>query len=261
MKWWFLLSIPIGVWAQEQPGLKARVLFYTAAPEAAGKPESQAAAPKKAPDKTPDKTSDKKPVSKKTAAPTPLPLGIRYAVLKRDAQGEYVEVDSSATFHSGDRIRLQINGNASGYLYVVHQGSSGMWRPLFPSAEVAGGSNHIRKGEPRIVPPGGQFYFDQQTGTEKLFLVLARQPQPGLDKLIYETPAPQNDATPPRIIAAPAIGDDVVAQLRRVAARDLIFEKVDSPGADGKVEYAAYVVNRSTAADARVVVDVALKHN
>jgi hypothetical protein len=39
-----------------------------------------------------------------------------------------------------------------------------------------------------------------------------------------------------------------------------VFEKVDSASADGKLENAAYVVNPSTAPDARLVVDVALKH-
>ena len=33
------------------------------------------------------------------------------------------------------------------------QGSSGTWKLLFPSAEVAGGSNLVRKGESRQIPP------------------------------------------------------------------------------------------------------------
>jgi len=53
-------------------------------------------------------------------------------------------------------------------------------------------------------------------------------------------------------------------------ARDLIFEKVDNEkvvsqnGAPAsgqvKIETAAYVVNRSSAPDARLVVDLKLKH-
>jgi hypothetical protein len=39
-----------------------------------------------------------------------------------------------------------------------------------------------------------------------------------------------------------------------VNSRDLVFEKVDS------TENAAYVVNPSNAPDARLVVDIALKH-
>ena len=116
-----------------------------------------------------------------------MPLGVRYSVLKRDATNQFVEVDPDMRFRSGDRIRIQVKANTSGYLYVVAQGSSGSWQVLFPSAEVSGGSNQLEPGDTRQVPPGdrGQFVFDDQGGTEKLFLVLARQAEPDLDKLIY----------------------------------------------------------------------------
>ena len=32
---------------------------------------------------------------------------MRYSVLKRNAAGEYQEVDADTVFHSGDRIRLE----------------------------------------------------------------------------------------------------------------------------------------------------------
>ena len=40
-----------------------------------------------------------------------VPLGLRYAVFKRDAGGQYNEVDSDTNFRSGDRIRLNVNAN------------------------------------------------------------------------------------------------------------------------------------------------------
>jgi hypothetical protein len=55
------------------------------------------------------------------------------------------------------------------------------------------------------------------------------------------------------LVAQASVGDNVVSKLR-TQSRDLVFEKVDSS------ENAAYVVNPSTAPDARLVVDVALKH-
>jgi hypothetical protein len=60
-----------------------------------------------------------------------------------------------------------------------------------------------------------------------------------------------------------SVNDDVVTRLRQdLSARDLVFEKVDSSsgGKDVKAENAAYVVNPSTAPDARLVVDVRLTH-
>lgn len=239
-----ILAAP-ALWSQ-QPELKARELFYT--------PPADAAKP--APVAT-------KKVAAKSAAPkagdahtlsTSVPLGLRYAVLKRDAAGQYAEVDPDTSFRSGDRIRLHVDANTSGYLYVVMQGSSGTWKLLFPSAEVAGGSNLVRKGESRQIPSGdkGQFVFDEQAGNEKLFIVLTRQPEPDLDKLIYSmggTPGAKDRA----LVAQASVGDAVVSKLR-TQSRDLVFEKVDS------TENAAYVVNPSTAPDARLVVDVALKH-
>jgi hypothetical protein len=213
-----------------------------------------------------------------------VPLGMRYSVLKRNAAGVYEEVDADTTFHSGDRIRLEAQANSTGYLYVVAQGSSGNWQVLFPSREVSNGSNLVHRGETRLVPGGnqGQFVFDEQAGTEKLFVVLSRQPEQSLDKLIYSmggqtappdpTVAKPAAPEPDRMLMAQAtVSDDVISRIRgQVMARDLIFEKVenekvvaahDAPaGGDVKIETAAYVVSRNTAPDARLVVDLKLKH-
>jgi hypothetical protein len=230
-------------YGQDQPVLKARELFYTP-PADAVKPVANVAK------KTPTKSVAAKSGGTHTLAAS-VPLGLRYAVLKRDAGGQYQEVDPDTSFRSGDRIRLRVDANTSGYLYIVMQGSSGTWKLLFPSAEVAGGSNLVHKGESRQIPSGerGQFVFDEQAGNEKLFIVLTRQPDPDLDKLIYSMGGAK------ALVAQASVQDDVVTKLRgQVASRDLVFEKVDSS------ENAAYVVNPSTAADARLVVDIALKH-
>lgn len=287
--------------AQDRGGLKARELFYSPVQPATTQTPPPADPPKTAPKATPkappkQTASTTKQSSASTQAKTGAsksgtpdtahtlavqaaapPLGLRYAVLKRDPSGAFKEVDAETSFKSGDRIRLQVDANTSGYLYVVMQGSSGNWRVLFPSFEVAMGSNQVRKGQSLQIPPGdrGQFVFDDQAGTEKIFLVLTRQPQPDLDKLVYAitnpaVPSPADSGLGRVIIAQATFGDDVVNRLRSdVQARDLVFEKVDSDdsptanaaGAGARIENAAYVVNPSTAQDARLVVDVSLKHH
>lgn len=262
-----------GVWAQSQSGLHARELFYTPPPEAvpapAQPPETKPAPPKVADKKAAPKRTPVRPAAPPVVAtapaptPAPVPLGLRYSVLKRDSAGKFQEVDPDSTFRSGDRIRIQVAVNTPGYLYVVMQGSSGNWRLLFPSSEVAGGNNLIQRGESRVVPSGdrGQFFFDEQAGVEKLFVVLARQPEQDLDKLIYSVGAPQKSAEPERtLMAQSTVANDVVQRLReQMSSRDLVFEKVDDDSGV-KAEKAAYVVNPSPAADARLVVDIALKH-
>ncbi len=283
-------------WGQGTASLRARELFYTPPPDANAAVKAPApVTPVPVPPKTiAKKTSVKpapasRPTSSATSSDAPTqavstkppaagPLGIRYSVLKRNASGVYQEVDVDSTFHSGDRIRLEAQANTTGYLYVVAQGSSGAWQVLFPSREVAGGSNEVHRGETRLVPGGnaGQFVFDEQAGTEKLFFVLSRQPEASLDKLIYSmgqtsAPAAPAKAEPGRVIMAQVtVSDDIIQRMRdQMGSRDLIFEKVDNEkvaaaeGASGgpvKMETAAYVVNPSTAPDARVVVDLKLKH-
>jgi Domain of unknown function (DUF4384) len=245
------------MWAQDA-GLRARELFYSPPPDAAPQP-----AVKKS---LPARTSVARPVQ--VAPVANVPLGLRYSVLKREAAGKFVEVDPDATFRSGDRIRLHVDTNAPGYLYVVMQGSSGNWRLLFPSSDVEGGSNRIEKGAAQQIPSGdtGQFVFDQQSGTEKLFLVLSRKPEPDLDKLIYSITG-GGSAGDKTLMAKATVGDDVVNRLREeVKSRDLVFEKVDemsimTNGSEVKTEKATYVVNPNRTDDARLVVDVALKHS
>jgi hypothetical protein len=249
-----ILAVPMGLLQAQEPALKARELFYTPPPDAA-KP----APPTKAPDaKAATKTVAKSATKSEThTLSASVPLGLRYAVLKRDENGQYNEVDPDTSFRSGDRIRLKVDSNTSGYLYVVMRGSSGTWKLLFPSAEVAGGSNRVSKGESRQIPSGerGQFVFDEQAGNEKLFIVLTRQPEPDLDKLIYSMGGTVTKDGSRSLVSQASLGDDVVSKLRnQVNSRDLVFEKVDS------TENAAYVVNPSSAPDARLVVDIALKH-
>ena len=289
-------------WGQGTDSLRARELFYTPPPDASAvkpptaPPAALAPPAARAPKSVAKKTTGKRPVSSPGAAPDApmqavadnpsalVPLGMRYSVLKRSAAGTYQEVDADTTFHSGDRIRLEAQANSTGYLYVVAQGSSGNWQVLFPSREVSNGSNLVHRGETRLVPGGnqGQFVFDEQAGTEKLFFVLSRKPEQSLEKLIYSMggqTAPTDPAVvkpaaaePNRVLMAQtSIGDDVISRIRgQVMARDLIFEKVENekvvgenaaPAGDGvKIETAAYVVSRSTAPDARLVVDLKLKH-
>ncbi len=253
-----------GVWAQDASGLHARELFYTPVPQASQPPAQPQAKP---PDKTPPKPAAK--VEEKAKKPIPhttstlavtAPLGMRYSVLKRNAAGAFEEVDPDTNFRSGDRIRVKVDSNNTGYLYIVAQGSSGAWQLLFPSAEVAGGSNLVQPGESRMVPSGdrGQWAFDDRGGVEKLFVVLTRKPEPDLDRLIYSFSGQAGAAR--SLLAKASVSDDVVARLRQqVSARDLVFEKVDSDSGP-VIEKAAYVVNASSAPDSRLVVDVSLNH-
>jgi len=202
------------------------------------------------------------------------PLGLRYSIVKQVGT-ESVEVDPESVFRSGDRIRLNVQANDNGYLYIVLRGSSGRWSPLFPSKEILSGDNRVKKGGEYEIPLGSVWFaFDEQPGTEKLFIVLARQPEPDFERLVQslrrDNPSQQSksggakkadkdDEDAVQVVAS--LDDGTVGKVRgQVRSRDLVFQKVDEATPGAKKEQAVYIVNRTGSADSRVVVDVSLNH-
>jgi hypothetical protein len=208
-----------------------------------------------------------KAVAVTAPAPSEGPaLGLRYTILKRSG-GEMVEVSPDTLFHAGDRIQFSIETNGPGYLYIVSQGSSGTWKPMFPSAEVEDGSNHVDGFHTYTMPPKSRLVFDEQAGTEKIFIVFSRQPEPDLENTIYSLqspkakPAAQPQAAPqPKQLLVASVDDSMVGRLRNSYARDLIVEKVDESTPGDRKEKAMYVVNPTGSKDSRVVADLRLAH-
>lgn len=271
---------------QQERKLSPREIFYSApaAPAAGAKATARKARPARPveqasarvkPVQTPAAAMEpsKAPAVADSAVPivlasnTTKPLGLRYSLLKRTASG-VEEVDTATEFRAGDRIRLSVEVNDPGYLYIVNRGSSGAWTVLFPSAEIAGGDNHVLPGRRYEIPSGYTFTFDETPGEEKLFVVVARRPEADLEKLIYklgETGAPQPQQTQPKLMLAANISridDMLVGRLRNAYSRDLIIEKVDDkvPVNSRPPEKAVYTVNPSVRSDARVIADITLIH-
>jgi hypothetical protein len=254
---------------QDVKKLTARELFYAAVdtPSPARKPTKAAARPKpvrKRATPSDETEADKPPVPVTTVAYKPQSaLGLRYTILKRSGEGQ-TEADADTVFRAGDRIRLAVETNDDGYLYVVTRGSSGTWKLLFPSSEIKEGDNRIQRYTRYEIPSGYTFTFDEQAGEEKLFIVLSRQPEPDLEGLIYSlgqnSSAPAETQKAKMLLASAAFSDAVIGKLRNAYARDLIVEKVDDEQAGPKKEKAIYAVNPSGTVDSRVVADVRLKH-
>jgi len=212
-------------------------------------------------------------------APTNGPaLGLKITVLKR-VGNDNVEVAPDTVFHAGDRIQFSVQTNGPGYLYIVNQGSSGTWKPIFPSPEVSDGDNHVDGWRSYLMPPRSRMVFDEQTGTEKVFIVFSREPEAEFENMIYSLPgskgqsmtptpaksAPEPAARPQKsmlVVAQVNLPDSEISRMRQVYSRDLIVEKVDdtAPGPGEKKEKAVYVVNPTGSTDPRVVADLQLVH-
>jgi serine/threonine protein kinase len=79
-------------------------------------------------------------------------------------------------FAVDDHIRLQLSSPRAGYVYVLNEGpvreqGLPMYNLLFPSASTRGGSARIAAGENVQIPAETWLVFDDEQGTEKLWLV------------------------------------------------------------------------------------------
>ena len=200
-------------------------------------------------------------------------IGLRCSVMLRNADKAYAEVEPDSIFHSGDHIRLSFLANTPGYFYVIQQGSTGSWSPIFPPANAAADANKVSAGESQVVPSGTRaFLFDEHPGDEKLYVILSRTPIADIDRAVDNlrtsksspTEKPASDADSGQALeAVNRIPDEFV---QRLASRDLSLvdeEKVDqSAKKDVQGEKAIYVVSKSSAPgpDGQVVLSLDLRH-
>ena len=56
---------------------------------------------------------------------------------------------------------------------------------MFPSPEIASGSNRVEGFHTYIFPPEHRYVFDRQAGEEKIFIVFSRDPKPDFEQLVY----------------------------------------------------------------------------
>jgi len=198
-------------------------------------------------------------------------LGLRCSVMLRDAKNEYVEIAPGSVFHSGDHIRLSFLANEPGYFYVIQQGSTGAWSPIFPPPNAAPDANKVVAGQSQLVPSGTRaFAFDQNPGDEKLYVILSRTPITDIDRAIqnlrsggpaqHEQPA---GGSGQMLEAENTIPDAFVHQL---ASRDLalVDEQTvnESSKPDTQGEKAIYVVSKGAGPDSnsQVVLSLDLRH-
>ena|ERR1700730_908241 len=114
---------------------------------------------------------------------SPQRLGLGLTLFMRDSNGLAVRADPSRTFHKGDRVRVLLETNADGYLYVFNTTDGGQPVMIYPDAELDEAGNYIRGHVPWEIPSSAAaeerlrwFTFDQSSGAEKLYFVFTREP-------------------------------------------------------------------------------------
>ncbi|HKR12226.1 MAG TPA: DUF4384 domain-containing protein [Pyrinomonadaceae bacterium] len=144
--------------------------------------------PVKTPGKTPDKTGGPSTGSSKASTPESRPvntarMGLGLTLFSRDSNGLAVRVDPDRVFRKGDRVRILLETNADGYLYIFNRTNDGPPVMIYPDAELDEGGNYLQAHVPFEIPGSDNpderlrwFAFDENTGTEKVFFVFTREP-------------------------------------------------------------------------------------
>ena len=114
-------------------------------------------------------------------------IGLGYTLFMRDSNGRRVRVEPGHEFHSGDRVRISLEPSVDGYLYVFHTEGAGQPEMIYPDARLDEGENWIEAHVPMEVPSSEQaderyhwFVFDNNPATERLYVVVTRQPLPSV---------------------------------------------------------------------------------
>ena len=158
----------------------------TAPPTNTGKP----------PEKHTGKSGDSgKSGSSEPSKPVNVPrLGVGLTLFMRDSNGLAQRTDPDHVFVKGDRVRVLLETNADGYLFIFNTKNQGPPTMIYPHADLDEGGNYLQAHVPFEVPSGlaseerlRWFAFDETAGSEQLFFVFTREPLKGVpleDELI-----------------------------------------------------------------------------
>jgi len=127
----------------------------------------------------------KQPARKKTAAASPAaskPIGLGYTLYMNDEDSNALIVDATREFKAGDQIRIQLESNTDGFLYIFHTEDGRSPQMLFPHAALAQGVNAVAAHSREFFPadPSYGFVFDERPAAERLYVVVSRKALAGV---------------------------------------------------------------------------------
>jgi hypothetical protein len=99
--------------------------------------------------------------------------GMQVTIFLKQADGTLVPVDPRREFKKGEMVRISLESNFAGYVYVVNLGSSGKETIIFPDAKE---SNRIEPRRRYLLPATYDLEFDAQAGLETLRVYFAARP-------------------------------------------------------------------------------------
>jgi hypothetical protein len=146
--------------------------------------------PGKPPDKTPVKPGGPHPSSSPSESVTPVNarrIGLGVTLFMRDSNGLAVRVDPDHVFRKGDRVRVLLETNTDGYLYIFNTTNDSPAVMIYPAADLDEAGNYLQAHVPFEIPTSLSaeerlrwFAFDEVAGAERLFFVFTREPLSGI---------------------------------------------------------------------------------
>ena len=179
----FLTSRPKEKPAAETTGKPSRRRPKTPAPGNSGTSNKP---PEKKPTNPSGPSGSNKP--SEPSKPVNMPrLGLGMTLFTRDSNGLAVRVDPEHVFRKGDRVRVLLETNADGYLYIFNQTNEGPVIMIYPDADLDEAGNYIKAHVPWEIPSSASdeerlrwLVFDENPGNERLFFVFTREPLNGV---------------------------------------------------------------------------------
>ncbi len=128
--------------------------------------------------------------------------GLEVTIYLQEKNGSLTPVEPQREFHQGERVKIRIESNFRGYLYIVNHGASGYKTLIFPDRKE---SNLIRPGTAYLLPNTYELVFDETAGFEALQVIVSQQRLPYLDMALKQT---ENRLNPKQIAAIERFWDN-----------------------------------------------------
>jgi hypothetical protein len=121
------------------------------------------------------------------------PSMFRYSIMKKEVAGHYSEAQPTTIFQHGDQVRLAIEPDNTGYLYVFAQDVAGNSKVVFPP-EGPTATARVEKMVQYLIPPAGDFTFEQP-GDLRLTMIFSRKPLADFRHIPESLPALKRERT------------------------------------------------------------------
>lgn len=183
-------------------------------------------------------------------------LTLQWHLLMRTGDNTQEEADPNREFQTGDRLKVAVTVNQTGYLYIVnrHQGKDPVL--LFPDLRINKGQNNVIRNKEYVVPSYCEEYDDPEdcwfrmmppAGTETLIVIFSR------DKI---TTLP-NKIAKPNSVVKPEVIDQLVSTSEKENKQ--VTGTLRVPGQKA-VRYATWAQNTNLKDNEELITTIEVRH-